>query len=399
MILKKINILLVSKFFIMDEESEEYQLDQYTQNKLAEEKRLIEEEKELKIKWRQEIEQNKEIQAHLDKYKKISVEAFITHYVNHKYQVYRYGDMYIKLAEDERTKWIDLAHEQLKCIQQKQLFDLQCQWRAEQIKLNGVEKCIDFKKWEDEVLNCPFLKPISESDIELYQEFLSETGLNFANEFWDREWQDYDEIKGGYDEDDEESTIPEWYQFHYNHTGTASLLSLPDIRGEKEEFYRGIWFDNQRKEIEERQKDQPIKLTDNRPYLSASDRAMMSFLFSNFEDQLTQKRDQYYRMAIEDYNDTSSYEDMFRELAEANEDVPIEGHFDIKEAVEMAYNSYYAKKTAEHLPLAYEQYLLTRKMGFVIKGERDYFGDLDDIYTKSILGGRELNGEPRDFNF
>jgi hypothetical protein len=383
----------------MDEESEEYQLDKYTQNKLAEEKRLIEEEKELKIKWRQEIEQNKEIQAHLDKYRKSSVDAFITHYVNHKYQVYRYGDMYIKLAEDERTKWIDLAHEQLKCIQQKQLFDLQCQWRAEQIKLNGVEKCIDFKKWEEDILNCPFLKPISESDIELYQEFLTKFELDFANQFWNIEWQDYDEIKGGYDEDSEETSLPEWYQFHYKNSETSSLLLLPDIRGEKEEFYRRIWFDNQRKEIEEKQKDQPIKLTDNRPYLSASDRGMMSFLFSNFEDQLTQKRDQYYRMAIEEYSDTSSYEDMFRELAEANEDVPIEGHFDIKEAVEMAYNSYYAKKTAEHLPLAYEQYLLTRKMGFVIKGERDYFGDLDDIYTKSILGGRELNGEPRDFNF
>lgn len=383
----------------MDEESEEYQLDKYTQNKLAEEKRLIEEEKELKIKWRQEIEQNKEIQAHLDKYKKISVDAFITHYVNHKFQVYRYGDMYIKLAEDERTKWIDLAHEQLKCIQQKQLFDLQCQWRAEQIKLNGVEKCIDFKKWEEDILNCPFLKPISESDIELYQEFLTKFELDFANQFWNIEWQDYDEIKGGYDEDSEETSIPEWYQFHYENSETSSLLLLPDIRGEKEEFYRRIWYVNQNKEIEKKQKDQPIKLTDNRPYLNASDRGMMSFLFSNFEDQLTQKRDQYYRMAIEEYRDTSIYEDMFRELIEANEDVSIDGHYDIKEAVEMAYNSYYAKKTAEHLPLAYEQYLLTRKMGFVIKGERDYFGDLDDIYTKSILGGRELNGEPRDFNF
>ena len=383
----------------MDEESEEYQLDKYTQNKLAEEKRLIEEEKELKIKWRQEIEQNKEIQAHLDKYRKSSVDAFITHYVNHKFQVYRYGDMYIKLAEDERTKWIDLAHEQLKCIQQKQLFDLQCQWRAEQIKLNGVEKCIDFKKWEEDILNCPFLKPISESDIELYQEFLTKFELDFANQFWNIEWQDYDEIKGGYDEDSEETSIPEWYQFHYENSETSSLLLLPDIRGEKEEFYRRIWYVNQNKEIEKKQKDQPIKLTDNRPYLNASDRGMMSFLFSNFEDQLTQKRDQYYRMAIEEYRDTSIYEDMFRELIEANEDVPIEGHYDIKQAVEMAYNSYYAKKTAEHLPLAYEQYLLTRKMGFVIKGERDYFGDLDDIYTKSILGGRELNGEPRDFNF
>lgn len=383
----------------MDEESEEYQLDKYTQNKLAEEKRLIEEEKELKIKWRQEIEQNKEIQAHLDKYRKSSVDAFITHYVNHKFQVYRYGDMYIKLAEDERTKWIDLAHEQLKCIQQKQLFDLQCQWRAEQIKLNGVEKCIDFKKWEEDILNCPFLKPISESDIELYQEFLTKFELDFANQFWNIEWQDYDEIKGGYDEDSEETSIPEWYQFHYENSETSSLLLLPDIRGEKEEFYRRIWYENQNKEIEKKQKDQPIKLTDNRPYLNASDRGMMSFLFSNFEDQLTQKRDQYYRMAIEEYRDTSIYEDMFRELIEANEDVPIEGHYDIKQAVEMAYNSYYAKKTAEHLPLAYEQYLLTRKMGFVIKGERDYFGDLDDIYTKSILGGRELNEEPRDFNF
>ena len=383
----------------MDEHDDDSKLDKYTQKKLNQEKEKLKEEKELKIKWRNEIEQNEELQLYFSKYRKNSIDGFVTHYINQKFQAHRYGDMYIKIAEDERSKWIDLAHEHLECILQKQLFDLQCQWRAEEIKLNGVEKCIDFVKWEKEILNCPFLKPISEKDIKMYQEFLMKSNLDFSNRFWGEDWQNYDDIKESYQSDGEESSIPDWYEHHYTHTGTTNLLMLPDIRGEKEEFYRRIWFKNQRKEQEEKRKSEPIQLTDDRPYLSSMDSNMIYFILENFEDQETQKRYEYYKNAFEEYHDTSSYEDMFRELVDAKEFVSIKANYDIKEAVHEAYNSYYARKTAEHLPLAYEQYLLNRKMGFIIKGDKDYFGDLDDIYTKSILGGRELNGEPRDFNF
>ena len=385
----------------MEEQDYNSKLDKYTKEKLAKDKQLLEEEKELKIKWRCEIEQNEELQRYLSNYQRKSTEDFIAHYINQKYQAYRFGDMYIRLDEEQSSKWIDLAHNHLEVILQKKLFDLQCQWRAEEIKLNGVEKCIDFHKWENEILNCPLVKPISEVDIEMYQTFLLEANLDFANDFFAENWQDYDSIKVAYQNtnEDEDASIPKWYQYHFIHTGSSKLLLLPDIRGEKEEFYRKIWNKSQQKKYEEEQKDQPIKLTDNRPYLNLYNTEVMSYLYENFEDLETQKRFKYYRMAMDDSQDTFHYEDIFRELIEQNESIPIKSNNNIKEAVIAAYNSYYAKKIAEHLPLAFEQYLLNRKMGFVIRSDKDHFSDLDDMHTKSILGGRELNGEPRDFNF
>ena len=71
----------------------------------------------------------------------------------------------------------------------------------------------------------------------------------------------------------------------------------------------------------------------------------------------------------------------------------------IKDAVEEAYNSHLARKVAEHLPTAHEQYLFNRKMGFST-GEIDEWGiGLKENIKKAILNGRELNGEPRDLNF
>ncbi|MEM0543696.1 hypothetical protein WFZ85_13820 [Flavobacterium sp. j3] len=385
----------------MDEQDYDSKIDKYTKEKLAKDRQLLEEEKELKIKWRNEIDQNEQLQLYLSNYQKKSAEDFIVHYINQKYQVYRYGDMYIQIDEEQRSKWIDIAHEHLKAILQKKLFDLQCQWRAEEIKLNFIEKCIDFHKWENEIFNCPLVKPISEAEIKMYKTFLLKSKIDFANGFSAENWQDYDSIKEVYlsSEKKDDNSIPTWYQYHFNKTGSSKLLLLPDIRGEKEEFYIKIWREHENKKIKEKLKDQPIKLTDNRPYLSSYNDEVTAYLFDHFEDYETQKRYHYYKMAMDDTEDTFHYEDIFRELIEQNESIPIKSNNNIKEAVVAAYNSYYAKKIAEHLPLAYEQYLLNRKMGFVIRGDKDFFGELDDMYTKSILGGRELNGEPRDFNF
>lgn len=383
----------------MEDQNQDSNLDKYTQQKVEKGIKELEEEKELKIKWRKEIGENEAFQLYLSKYNKASIESFIDQYISQKYFSYRYGDMYIRIAEKERSKWIDLAHEHLKPILQKQLFDLQCLWRAEEIKLEGVEKCIDFVKWEKEILNCPFLKPITKEDIKMYQDFLLKGNLEFSYHSMSEDWQNYDDIKELYQNNNDESEMPEWYEHHYTHTGTTNLLLLPDIRGEKEEFYRNIWFNNRQKETTEKQKNEPIPIRDERPYLSSYNKEVIQYLFKNFEDNETQTRYKYYSEQMEEGRDHTFYEDIFRELLEINEPIPVKESYDIKEAVHNAYNNYKARKTAEHLPLAYEQYLFNRKMGFVVKEKENHFAELGDIYTKSILGGRELNGEPRDFNF
>jgi len=388
----------------MEEQNQDSKLDKYTQDRVDKGIKELEEEKELKIKWRKEIDENEELQRYFSNYRPTSIESFINQYLNEKYNAYRYGDMYMQIAQEERTKWIDMAHEHLGYILQKQLFDLQCLWRANEIKLIGVEKCFDFVNWSENILNCPFLKPITESDIKMYQDFLMKCNLEFSNYSMDEEWQEYDDIKESYLSDEEEASIPEWYEHHYTHTGTTNLLLLPNIRGEKEEFYRSLWFKNKQKiseekKIEAKRNNDPIPLIDSRPYISSFDKEVKKYIFDNFEEEQIRLQYKYYSEGVQEGIDNSFYEEIFRELSEIKEFVPIEKNHDIKEGVHKAYNSYMARKLAEHLPMAHDQYLFNRKMGLVVESNKEYFSDADEVYTRSILDGRELNGEPRDFNF
>jgi hypothetical protein len=227
--------------YIMEEENKEPELDKYTLSKMEKELKEIEEEKVLKIKWRKEIDQSKSFQKRLNKYNESSRKSFVTAYINQKYYWYRYGDFLINEAEKERSRWIDKAHKHLGCILQKQLFDLQCMWRAEEVKLEGIEKCYDFETWGEDIFNCPFLEPITKHEVKMYQDFLMKNELDFTYDPTSDDWQSYDRLKGTYNRDGDECTIPDWYEHHYTHTGTTRLLQLPDIRGEKEMFYKRIW--------------------------------------------------------------------------------------------------------------------------------------------------------------
>ena len=94
-----------------------------------------------------------------------------------------------------------------------------------QIQLPGVETTWDFGKWESNIRNCPFLDPITEEEVDLYIRFL-ETNDDSHGDDW-QEWQNYEEIIGNYRDDEEDtSSIPEWYQFYNLYKGTASLMLL-----------------------------------------------------------------------------------------------------------------------------------------------------------------------------
>ena len=102
------------------------------------------------------------------------------------------------LVDKEKVEWCldyksseDLVAAQtcLGNIQQKKLFDKQCQWRAETFTHPAIETTSDFNYWEKNILNCPFIDPITEEDVALYIEFLQEylgEDLTFLGR-----WQDY----------------------------------------------------------------------------------------------------------------------------------------------------------------------------------------------------------------
>jgi hypothetical protein len=384
-----------------EQTNEEENLDSYTQKKVKDGIDDLLEEKNLKIKWYKEIENYPNIDAFFEPYSENSKKHFIDNYLSVKYSYTKYGDAYGRQIEAKHAKWIDEAHEQLEAILQKKLFDLQCLWRANQVVLEGVEICYDFEVWSKDIFNCPFLDPINEDDIKMYQEFLYQGNVDLRDlDFY--EWQDYESIKAEYLNEGDGIEMPDWYSFHNLRTGNTALLLLPNDRGEKEDFYFSLRTPEeeeayQKTIIAQATKEKP------KPYLNYFDHKIITQFVNTFEDEVSKKRYANYnelfggkRDALFDYND------LCYNIEEINEPIPVEGHYDLKQAMHIAYRNYCLKKIAEHLPIAHEQYLLNKQMGFAINNqpENKYERpDIRKIYLEAILRGRKLNDEEENLNF
>jgi hypothetical protein len=384
------------------ENSEEQNLfDKYTEDKINE----ALDEKELKKQWRKEIEENEAMQNYFKSFNSSSVKIFIDNYINNKIGWMRFGDFYKEKAEREASQWIELAHEHLQAILQKKLFDIQCLWRAEQVQLEGVEICFDFTIWEKEIWDCPFIEPITAEDIAMYSDYLQTAELQLHDCYNLNEWQNYEEIKESYQEDTGYDYIPEWYEFHNNRTGNASLLLLPDTRGEKEKFYQDLYF-NSKEHLDKIAEHEANKVVDPdfdaRPNLDSYPKDNIDYFVKTFEDRTVQLKHKYYSENCRYGNgdaETEYYDELFREVLDIKEPFPIEAHHDFREAVAIAYNRYRCRKIAENMPIAFEQYLFNKKMGFLMSEKDKFYRSLRSNYTERFIKARILNGEAPNLDF
>src|SRR5207249_142334 len=75
-------------------------------------------------------------------------------------------------------------------------------------------------------------------------------------------WQDYEELTKRNAEGDMEF-MPDWYEFYDGRMGTGALLTLPDIRGKKEAYYKNIYWDWKKKQP----KEPPPEPSNQPPYI------------------------------------------------------------------------------------------------------------------------------------
>ena len=348
---------------------------------------------------RERLTTDPKIQAYFSHFTTSSVEEFIKSYCFYKGLWWEHGDMYTRHTQNEEMQWIVDAKTHLEIIQQKKLFDVQCLWRAEKLVLPGVEICYDILRWERKIFSCPFIEPISQEDVDMYIQYLS--GLNIEIDFgFLYTWQDYEGIKEAYNEESEDNTFPDWYEFHNSRTGNQMLLSLPDIRGEKEDPYRKAYWEHWH-EVNKEVQEANLATIDQRPFISVFDTEKMEEFISQFEDKQTQgfyKEFTYhhnYREAGEEYNK------IIEMLLKSEKVIPIEAHYDFRDALKLAAEKFKVQKIIEFLPFAYEEYKFQREMGFE---DEDQFGDeyhvnLRKTIVDQILEGRKQFGEPEDLNF
>lgn len=357
-----------------------------------------------------DLRDNPKYKSFFEKYHPNSKDLFIDSYKWKKSDWLKYEDIYLNSEEEAVFKYKIMAEECLWQIQQKKLFNLQCEWRAENIELDEIQFTGDFVKWERNIRNVSFIDPISEDEVELYKEYILSDDFERVYFESDIEWQNYTDLKKSFHGEDNfdefgDSHYPEWYQYYDNRFGTSYLMNLPDIRGDKEMFYSDIYYKNKKAQIDNEKKRKIKEGTytenefDNRAYAGAYGEVLEEFVLNYENDKIQRlyRADQAMPMEIED--DDELYRSLTT-LMEAKEKIEIAGGEDWRSAIIYTARQYENSKIYDCFDSVYNEYLQRSQMGISYESIEDK--SIDRMYEHSkniILQGRRINGESEDFNF
>jgi hypothetical protein len=340
---------------------------------------------------------NESVKTYLENFNQYSAGNFKREYPLHKKLWMDSGEFYFQNNMNNDAQWINEAWESLEMIQQKKLFDAQCLWRAEQVQFKEVEIAYDFTYWGKNVLNCPFIDLINEDDIAMLAHFLE--GINPEKELgFIEDWQDYDEIKAAYHNEEENRNFPEWYEFCNTYRGTTTYMLLPDIRGQKEQHYADAARVKSRQDYAEANPN-PIP-PDTRPMISIYDHEQIIEFIKMFESKdLLRDYNNYTRATAKDDIYPFDVDNLLFRLAAIEEQVPIEAHADYKMALYYALEKYANKKTAEYLTIALEQYIMNHNLGLEQPITGTDYSEIRTMVYQLIIDGRILKGEAPNLDF
>ncbi len=387
----------------MNKQEQDLKVPSHLQDKFEEEIRV----EIIRQQTEDELRSQSIYQEFFNQFNPHSVESFIKNYARRKALYLTRGQEYINLQEQKELKYKMLAEEALWSIQQKKLFNLQCQWRAEQIKLKGIEHTTQFLTLGTNIQHCPFIAPVSNAELELFISFLKSGQANQV--FGYDNWQDYDVFIAEADDcylpgidGPLESRIPSWYKFFDDHMGTGYLLTLPDSRGEKEQRYR---VEARKQQLKEIKNSDSKKSTDSRPFLSIFDTNIVESFVKQFEDKRTLK----YCKAVEEFqsqmDDNIELDDALETLRLASTKVNIRANVDWKEAIIDAARQYELSQVADALYAVHQEYNFRLENGInfsqsvMDKKREEYTYTLSDLAKNQILLGRKLLGEDENMNF
>jgi hypothetical protein len=188
--------------------------------------------------------------------------------------------------------------------------------------------------------------------------------------------------------------------------GTASLLILPDVRGKREEFYRNLVHEDNRRKNPSLYNS--VTRKDNRPFFTGWGQPLIDFshyvetdkhiieLFKYMEFEEKQKVEKPDEWELRDAVDV---------LISADRPIHFDSNLNWDKAIFTAVLKYENRKIVEAMDFVYEEYLMLKNLG-VAKDENpekiaeEYKTDeICKMYREGLLRGRVLNGDPPDFNY
>lgn len=322
---------------------------------------------------------------HTDEYNK----EFINYYAVMKKEFMAESEAWQNTREEREVYWMEHAQEQFELIQQKKLFDLQCQWRADKIEIEGIEICFQFVAWSNDIMNCPFIEPVCEADIELFKQFL-QTNNTDIDMVLNYNLQDYETIRSAYDSENETANFPEYYEFHNGRTGGSIYLSMPDLAGEREQEYYSIL---RRKQFHEgtlpkpsdaAARDEDINNLHNinsiiEDFVDGYETHDMKSAYKNFK--------QLKRGVSQTIEVNTLLQIMFN-LWNDETNVSFEADADWKEAMQKTYQKHMCKKLAEYMDIAFAEYLFKKETGLE-EEQAQPNTDVQDYINKTIQDFKE----------
>jgi len=354
------------------------------------------------VKFENELKSDPKYREYFKKYNETSWDGFVHHYARQMASCLRFGEFYVNKLEKRELKYYNAAEANLWHIQQKKLFNLQCQWRAEKITIPEIEITTDFDYWGHKIKSCPFLEPITEEEFNMYIDFFTSPTFDIEIDSYTDyiNWQDYFMYKRQLSADPDSDvgiSYPEWYFYYDGRMGTSELINLPDVRGEKESFYIKLWHKDWRK----KNPPKPNPKLDRRPSFNYFDVDIIENFVNTFEDKTIKKYYNAYKQLHPRRNE-ENIDNIIFDLEEINEPVEIDYNADWKEGIKKAYQKYEHQKTAEQLENAFRDYKSKIDMGIGFTDDskhEDTMKSLREAQRKHIIEGRVLNGEPADLNF
>jgi hypothetical protein len=320
-----------------------------------------------------------------DTFSEESVHDFIPDYAARKAWYLLNGPLLLRKKEREQFRFRDLAEKCFWEIQQKKLFNLQCEWRAGLAEPEGVRVTRDFYCLEKKIRNLDLLSPVTADEVCMYIDYLK-SGL-YAEKKWYVNWQDYDTFRNC---GENSGDIPAWYQFHDQKTGSGYLALLPDRKGEEEMKCMQALRDNST----EAAGDMMAGHDGLKPEL-AGNYETIEFFISTFESR---KLLSWFRAAEKkptDQDAEAQLQDAWRILNLAEKPVKLPDAADWKEAVIKGAFQYKTSQIAMHIPLIFEEYLLRMRSGILYdeEGEDESLREIEAyalLYWQQVEEGKRM---------
>ncbi len=382
-------------------EEDKNQIESYAEKFEREKKEREEKFKKLEAEFLVDLKTNPRYIPFFEPFSIISVENFKMYYSHRKAELIVYGKNAIDNEDQSLSRYSQMAGEKIWEIQQEKLLRLNFKWNAELIKIKEVDTTWDFDYWSLHIVRCPFIPAITQEEFDEYMDYIKSSTFEEIK-YEPALWQDIESYKSQYLSGSTEEYYgdgtPYWYRYNEKKRGLADIYKLPYIRGDKEEFYSKLYFEEQEKGKEKKnivKNDQ-----DDRPYLSAYDNEQFEEFIKLFEDNRLLRIHRAFEKDKERDTD-SELNEALKVLQPEPVNIEIRYNKDWRQGLIEAANEYQKKRLIEELSKSYKKYLFRINAGLQFE-ENDSSENLDyatAFHKKIILQGRALNNEPEDFNF